>query len=289
MRILITGTEGFLGSAFEQALGQEGHVIIGTSRREGVPNRRHFDLLDRKFQGDLQGVEAVLHLAYSPRPEDEKSNIEGTQALFRKAKEDGVTRQILFSSYSASRNASTAYGRSKYILEDFFLTQGGEVVRPGLVAGPGGLFQRIFSLVTKFPLCVPLIGSGKGVLPFIALSDLVLAVKRILESEPMGAREYNLFSTKLLTLRELVELLLRKSGASKLVVPVPLWCALAGAWSLEFVGLTPPISSESIRAFGENQRTCTVSHLSAWVQTPQSLESVIEDLERCTKTTRQSD
>ena len=54
------------------------------------------------------------------------------------------------------------YGKNKYDLEKWFLKiPHSKVIRPGLVVGNGGIYQRISGFVQRFKY-LPLPGGGKG-------------------------------------------------------------------------------------------------------------------------------
>ena len=124
MRVLVTGTEGYLGSLIAPLLLDRGHEVIGVDTgfyrwgwlcrgpaRTPLTLNKDIRLLDR---ADLEGVEAVVHLAeLSNDPLGQLSptitrdiNHGGSVHLARLAKEAGATRFVYTSSCSVYGVAS---------------------------------------------------------------------------------------------------------------------------------------------------------------------------------------
>jgi nucleoside-diphosphate-sugar epimerase len=125
MKILVTGTEGYLGSLLAPLLIKAGHDVLGVDTgfyREGwlyngspyTPRTLNKDI--REVTGeDLRGIEAVVHMAeLSNDPTGELAphitheiNHKGSVRLAELAKKSGVTRFVYMSSCSVYGVAST--------------------------------------------------------------------------------------------------------------------------------------------------------------------------------------
>jgi nucleoside-diphosphate-sugar epimerase len=152
MKILITGTEGYIGSRMAPILAARGHEIAGLDTgfyRDGclyldplgmaVAPRTTFKDLRNVGPGDFEGFQAVVHLAElsndplgENRPEITFSiNHHGSLAIAKAAKQAGVRRFVYASSCSvygfapegayvdesAPVNPQTAYARCKVNVE----------------------------------------------------------------------------------------------------------------------------------------------------------------------------
>ena len=148
MRILVTGTEGYLGHVFAPTLLAAGHDVIGVDTgfyREaqlyrGVDPQAHtlFKDIRRVTVDDLEGVDAIVHMAeLSNDPVGELSptitydiNHKGSVHLARLAKQAGVRRFVYMSSCSVygvasgsdmteddPTNPQTAYAECKVMVE----------------------------------------------------------------------------------------------------------------------------------------------------------------------------
>lgn len=148
MRILVTGTEGYLGCVLAPRLAAQGHEVIGLDTGyyttgwlyQGVANRPRTLLKDLRLidATDLEGVDAVVHMAeLSNDPTGElrpgithEINHQGSVRLASLAKQCGVERFVYMSSCSvygvASEgdvtetspvNPQTAYAECKTLVE----------------------------------------------------------------------------------------------------------------------------------------------------------------------------
>jgi len=112
MRVVVTGTGGFIGSVVAAALADAGMEVVATYRRS-VPARLTTRNRIRLVQADLRDIgalphalDAVVHCAadvpaFCPDPQAlYTSNVEGARALFARARAGGVRHVIFLSSMS---------------------------------------------------------------------------------------------------------------------------------------------------------------------------------------------
>jgi nucleoside-diphosphate-sugar epimerase len=148
MKILVTGTEGYLGSLLPPLLMERGHEVIGVDTgyykvgwlyngTEVTAKTLNKDIRNITAE-DLQGVEAIVHMAeLSNDPTGQLSptitydiNHKGSVRLAKLAKEAGVRRFVYMSSCSvygvategdvteeSSVNPQTAYAECKTLVE----------------------------------------------------------------------------------------------------------------------------------------------------------------------------
>ncbi len=152
MKVLVTGSEGYIGVPLVQALIHSGHNVTGldTCFYSGgwlYPyNKQEYDLIKKDIRAatvqDLEGFDAICHLAELSNDPLGQNNPEitytinhlGTASLAEKAKEAGVKRFVYMSScsvYGASEevrdekspvNPLTEYAKCK-VLNEKFLTK----------------------------------------------------------------------------------------------------------------------------------------------------------------------
>lgn len=148
MKVLVTGTEGYLGSLLPPLLMERGHEVIGVDTgyykvgwlyngTEVTAKTLNKDIRNISAE-DLQGVEAIVHMAeLSNDPTGQLSptitydiNHKGSVRLAKIAKEAGVRRFVYMSSCSvygvategdvteeSSVNPQTAYAECKTLVE----------------------------------------------------------------------------------------------------------------------------------------------------------------------------
>jgi nucleoside-diphosphate-sugar epimerase len=169
MKVLLTGANGFVGSAISEALIRHGHGVVATTRHKfakAIPVGPIDRQTDWSFA--MTGCDAVVHTAARVHQlHDDASdrlaafravNVEGTLQLARQANEAGVRRLILVSSVKVLGEATAPgqsfrhgdpsapldpYAISKHEAEvglnEFAASNGMQVVivRPPLIYGPG--------------------------------------------------------------------------------------------------------------------------------------------------------
>jgi nucleoside-diphosphate-sugar epimerase len=208
MKIFIVGVNSFLGQSIAKHLSSRGHEITGTFRNNQINNNFkliQFSLEDSPNSLNFIGIDTVLYCAHDFSFEEEASkkiNIKGIKNLYNHAKEQGVEHHMYFSSYSAFKGSISIYGRIKYLLESYFLSNDETIIRPGLVLGHGGLCAKNIVTIRSLPI-IPLPNSGKDPLPTISLNDFNLCLTTIIEKRLKG--EFNLFYNEIKSSKDFVK------------------------------------------------------------------------------------
>ena len=200
-----------------------------------------------------------------------RQNVAGTERVVEAAAAAGVTRQVFVSSYSAHREAPSEYGRTKFILQERFLARGHAVVRPGLIIGPGGMFERMVGTL-KSPI-VPLADGGRDKVPIVALADFQTALAAVIEQDRAGA--FNLFNPELVTMKELFAAIRAAAGSRAILAPVPAFPLMALARVMEKIGVALPFDAESFRALKANQKQRDRSDLGKFIAKPLTLAEMV--------------
>jgi len=201
MHFLVTGASGYIGSRFIERALEGSHKITSTTRcRNSVKDNEHiyFDLDSQEQISLPNGVDAIVHLAaHTSNEEDMPSDneVRSAEMLMRAAKKNGA-KFLFVSSQTAQQKSSSGYGKTKWLIEEIVLKNGGCVVRPGLVYGGDmkGLFGSIAQLVNRLPFLPQFYPSPK-VQP-IHIDDFILCLIRILEGENYSHRVFSLGEKK---------------------------------------------------------------------------------------------
>ena len=268
MKVLVTGGNGFLGSAVLRELQAKGIDSIGAVRKHygENPAEEFIQVGDINAHTDwteaLIGVEAVVHCAARVHVMNEQAdnaleafrevNVEGTLKLARSAAAAGVKRLLFISSikvngegtrpgrlfrYDDAPAPEDAYGQSKAEAEAGLLSVSREtglevvVIRPPLVYGPGvkANFAALMKLAGK-NLPLPL-GAVRNKRSMVALDNLVSLIVTCINHPSAANRTFLVSDGQDLSTTELLTLMTRATGKTPRLLPVPMsWLALAASF-----------------------------------------------------------
>lgn len=256
MKVLLTGSNGFLGQYLSQFLAEKGYSVLAHTRKAQIfdhPNIRNinFDLNDNLDNIDLNQVEVIIHCAgrahimhetaVSPLEAYRQTNVQGTLNLAQKAVQSGVKRFIYLSSIKVNGEQTTTqafcpnddvhtddpYGLSKYEAEQALLAlsqrTGLEVVviRPVLIYGPKvkANFKSMVNLASKkFPLPIGCLDNKRSMVSVYNLADLIHTCMK----HPNANCEVFLASDQDdISVKQLFEKLAKYQNNQLLMLPVP--------------------------------------------------------------------
>lgn len=226
LNIVITGANGFIGSYLTEYFSSQGHQVYALVHHlyKQAPKNvkyRAFDL--KSFASDVipEGTDVVIHAAYIPYKKgitQENINEISTVRLYNIAKKKNVSKFIFISSLSASEDAISEYGRSKYKINKIIDKSKDLILEPGLVIGKGGLYKKI-ELLIKNSSIIPLIGGGKQVLQYILISDFAKIIQNSIERNISG--KYSIANNKHLTMKDLYIHIAKSNNKKATFIPFP--------------------------------------------------------------------
>ena len=248
MRCIITGSNGYVGSAICRVAALAGYEVIRWQRQGGdVP----FVLGQAVEPRSLDGVDALIHCAYDFKPvrwEDiQRVNVDGSIALLHAAKLAGIKRIIFISSISAYDGCRSYYGRAKLEVERYVREIGGAVIRPGLVYGEtsGGMVGSLERVVERSSV-VPVVGAEQQMF-LCHEDDLCELTKKLLQTDlPFSSEPVLAASPQPKKFKKILQTLAERKNRRPILVPVPwqfAWCAIKAA---EGIGLRPGFRSDSL-------------------------------------------
>ena len=177
MNILLTGSDGFVGSHLFYHLKEE-HNVIGFDIKNGQ------DILQTEFPKD---IDLVIHLAGLSGVRDSlgrpteywKTNVIGTQRLFEHYEN---TRIIYASSSTAHEPWKNPYAMSKYSMEQLFHTNS-LGLRFTTVYGPGARQEMLIPQILKGKVNYINVNHSRD---FIHVNDLISAIETVMKIDLRG-------------------------------------------------------------------------------------------------------
>jgi len=268
-RFLVTGANGFVGTALCQFLVHQGHGVHAAVRTIGnapaICPTFEIGSLDgaTSWTKALERVEVVIHLAArvhvlhdslaQPLAAFRDANVQGTQNLARQAAAAGARRLVFASTAKVHGEASAAgrpfresdplkprdaYAISKKEAEEVLFQVAAEtglevvIIRPPLVYGPGAKanFAALQDAVRKgWYLPLGWIRNQRSLLGLDNLIDLIA----LCAVHPNATNQAFLASDgQDLSTAELVRAMARAAGVAQRLVPVPVWMLRLGGWAL---------------------------------------------------------
>lgn len=256
MKVLLTGSNGFLGKYLAQFLVEKDYSVLAHTRKAQTFDHHNitninFDLNDNLDNIDLNQIEVIIHCAgrahvmnetaASPLEAYRQTNVQGTLNLAQKAVQSGVKRFIYLSSIKVNGEQTTTqafrpnddvhtddpYGLSKYEAEQALLAlsqrSGLEVViiRPVLIYGPKvkANFKSMVSLANKkFPLPIGCLDNKRSMVSVYNLADLIHTCM----THPNANREVFLASDQDdISVKQLFVKLAKYQNNKLLMLPIP--------------------------------------------------------------------
>lgn len=233
MRIVVTGSSGFLGSHLADAASEQGHdvgLVDVTASRWRRPDQDEVvaDVRDAAaVAAALRGADAVFHLAAvadlreaAADPERTADvNVGGTRNVIDAARAAGVGRLVLASSVYAHSRSGGTYRDSKREAERLVREAAGDglattVLRFGSLYGPradpGNAVRRILTQVLTEHR-IDFWGDGTEVREYAHVQDAAALALESLDERHSGAT-LHLTGRERITTRELVELVAEMVG-----------------------------------------------------------------------------
>ena len=265
MNILITGSNGFVGSKLMWNLETDGHTVVGLDISNHCDARPHPETLqgDIRVMKDLQSLagsfelkhnaslDVVIHCAASKhdfgisRGEYFSHNKYGTKSLLAFMEQRKIDKLIYISTVSVfghpegkadentPYNPDHPYGESKLAGELLsrewqakFPSRALTVLRPTVIYGPHN-FANVYNLIAMLHKRPYLtVGDGSHVKSIVSLSTVVDMIRFALNGLKPGYEHYNCIDEPYITLHELMRIITQTPGFRMPRVQIPLKVAI---------------------------------------------------------------
>ena len=294
-KVLVTGSEGFIGKRLVQALRKKGYKVVEFDVKKGN------NLLDyEQCRKASKNCFAVVHCA-AVLDEQSKAlwnvNVLGTENIIRASAENRVKRFIFLSTAGVYGDVKgiadektkakpvTEYEKSKAqaekVVEAYRELIAVTILRPAIVLGPNEYWRKIIKQVKKG---FPLIGSGKNNWHLVYVDDLIDAIVFSLENEKARDKVLNVAANDALTLEQMVLEIKKCIGLKPKVMKIPVWLGkLIGYLYITFSS-KPIITPAHIRRLVRN-RHYSIERIKSFgwkpkVSTKEAIEKTIKELQK---------
>ncbi|MGB8506932.1 MAG: NAD(P)-dependent oxidoreductase, partial [Pyrinomonadaceae bacterium] len=236
--ILLTGAAGFVGRHATRCLLSEGYELVvylktGESREFFVESG-----VTKIYEGDLSDncpalaqafaettFDGVVHLAALIKAdwaEFERVNVRGTRRLVELAEGQPSIKHFVFTSTDfVLFDAENEYRESKRLGEELLRASKlpYTILRPSPIYGPGDdkNLASLLGIIEKMPV----LPAPTFMMYPVYVGDVADAIVKVLASENVYRKEYNIPGSPVMTFREMLTLMRDALGGSCLLVPVP--------------------------------------------------------------------
>jgi nucleoside-diphosphate-sugar epimerase len=216
MRVLVTGSAGFIGAHAADRLALHGHDVVRTARRkpgDGTHEVRIADLAVDDLDALVAGCDAVIHCAaraspWGPRESFWRDNVTSTERLLAAATRAGSVRRFVHVStpsiyftgkemrdrderFTPPPRWPTFYAESKWMAECKVREAAALrpiILRPRAVFGPGdrAIVPRILAAAKRGVM--PLPAGGRALIDLTCVENLLDAIESALLARAAAAR-----------------------------------------------------------------------------------------------------
>jgi uncharacterized protein YbjT (DUF2867 family) len=250
--VTVFGGSGFLGRHVVQALCKRDYRIRVAVRRPELAG--HLQPLGRV--GQIHAVQTNLRYPASVEAALRDSHVainlvgilteggaqtfdavqaKGAETVARAASAVGA-RVVQVSAIGADENSPSGYARAKAAGEKAVLAAvpSATILRPSLMFGPEDQFTNRFAALARISPFLPLIGGGVTKLQPAYVGNVATAVADAVDGKTKPGATYELGGPEVLTMREIMEIILRITERRRMLLSLPFGLAKFQAMFLQF-------------------------------------------------------
>jgi len=265
VRVLITGSTGFVGRYITRLLLEESYEVACIVRdleklsnlygdrvkgyKVGLEDTSSIKKVLEDFKPDyLIHLVGILYEEPSKGITFKKVHHLYSKNLYQVAKEYPVKRVVHMSALGTHPDAPSLYHKTKYMAERELINSGLEYVifRPSLILGPE---QRLFFdmwRLTKYLRVITLPGFGNYLFQPVDVRDVACAFVKALTAEGVSGSIYELCGSKRVSFKELLEDIFNYWKRKVILLPLPKTLMYIGGLFVEKVLEPPPFSSDQV-------------------------------------------
>lgn len=277
--LIVTGANGYLGKYICSYALNKGYNVLAfsfmhwASQKIEHPNIEYFDvdiskpitdngLLEKlsKFTADAI-INAAALLGSSDVDKNRAVNATGVKHLIDLAHQVGVKKLVQVSSVVVLKAIKGPYGITKLEGQEILTKSDLDwtVFIPAMILGPESLgINRVLKNVFRFPLIVPLIGSGKQTQHPIFVKDFAQYIVKAAFSDKSSKKVYEIASDSVITFKSLIRLILEISNKKKIFVPIPVWFAKLLGTVFQTTQKVPVFTAEHVKGILQDSNLDTI-------------------------------
>ncbi len=225
MRILLTGSSGFVGSHLQQALTDLDHQVTPCSRATGFDFNQL--LTAEAWLPHLEGIDVVINcvgiIAENRTQHFEQLHRLAPIALFTACQQCGVNKIIQISALGADENAFTPYQITRKAADDFLRASSVDwtIIQPSLIYGEGSESFKLFRLMAKLPL-ISVPGKGDYLVQPVHISDVVKVVLESITTDKASQKTIAAVGATAVSYKDWLQVIRNSMGKKPaLILPIP--------------------------------------------------------------------
>lgn len=249
--VTVFGGSGFLGRSVVRALCKRDYRIRVAVRRPelagflqplGRVGQVHTVQANLRYpasvEAALRGSDIVINLVGILAEGGEQSfdavQAKGAETIAKAAAAAGA-RLVHVSAIGADEQSPSAYARAKALGEKAVLAAvpSATIVRPSVIFGSDDQFTNRFAALARMSPVLPLIG-GETKLQPVYVGDVATAIADIVDGKGKPGATYELGGPEVLSMREIIETILKIIDRERILVPLPFGLARFQATFLQF-------------------------------------------------------
>jgi NADH dehydrogenase len=250
--VTVFGGSGFLGRHVIRALAKRDYRIrVGVRRPDlaghlqplGKVGQIHAVQANLRYPASVQaaarGASVIVNLvgilAEGGAQTFDAVQAKGAETVARAASEIGA-RVVHVSAIGADANSTSRYARAKAAGEAAVLAAApaATIIRPSVVFGPEDHFTNRFAGLARLSPVLPLIGGGLTKLQPVYAGDVATAIADAVDGKTRAGATYELGGPEVMTMREILEVILRVTERNCMLAPLPFALAKFKAAFLQF-------------------------------------------------------
>ncbi len=277
--IIVTGANGYLGKYVLTEAIKQGYHVIGFKYnhvRSVIIDHPHIEYIDCDIRKDIlsqPGIEetvkdkqifgivnAAALLGSSDYDENYQVNAQGVRNVIDFAEKAGIKKLIQISSVVVMKQIKGPYGITKLKGQEFLEASALDFTTfiPAMILGPESLgINRVLKNVFRFPLVVPLIGSGKQTQHPIFVKDFAKFIVKSIETPATNRKTYEIGGDTVLSFKALIKLILEIRNKKRIFVPVPVFVASFLGKLFQSTQKVPVFTAEHVKGILQDSKLNT--------------------------------